>query len=432
MGFRFVTLYVTGLCAAVIVLMMVGMMMTGMYEALFLTLALSGLGGMVVTDIVRRRGWEQKISKQIGALVKGQNRLTQESARNRNDIDALKDGLADTAVAVQSQNKQARNAAASAEARMVKTIAQKLGALGHRPRDDVSSEISYGDDAKVVAFGPAKKKKKAAMKNTADAPYMSDEEFSDTVVLELLRDAVRRDRIDLFAQPVLRIPQRQTTGYELFGRVRARPGIYLPAERFVKLACQDELISVIDNLLLLRTLQLLRRTQKNPAAGTYFLNIAPGTLRDTKFMGDLLAFLGQYKTLARRLVFELSQVDLASLDERILPVLQGLSKIGCRFSVDHVVNGQLGIADLRRHCVSFLRLDARRLMEDASGREGMARLRRIKGQLEAAGIEIIVEKIESERDLREILDYGVDYGQGYLFGKPDFYSAYIKPDRRRA
>ena len=38
--------------------------------------------------------------------------------------------------------------------------------------------------------------------------------------------------------------------------------------------------------------------------------------------------------------------------------------------------------------------------------------------LERAGIQLIVEKIEKEEQLVDLLDYGINYGQGYLFGTP--------------
>ena len=42
----------------------------------------------------------------------------------------------------------------------------------------------------------------------------------------------------------------------------------------------------------------------------------------------------------------------------------------------------------------------------------------LKDALTRAGIDLVVEKIEHERTVRELLDYGVDFGQGYLFGEP--------------
>lgn len=37
---------------------------------------------------------------------------------------------------------------------------------------------------------------------------------------------------------------------------------------------------------------------------------------------------------------------------------------------------------------------------------------------------MIVERVETESGVRELLDFSVDYGQGYLFGKPDMYATY--------
>jgi cyclic-di-GMP phosphodiesterase TipF (flagellum assembly factor) len=42
----------------------------------------------------------------------------------------------------------------------------------------------------------------------------------------------------------------------------------------------------------------------------------------------------------------------------------------------------------------------------------------IKKWLDRDGLDLIVEKIKNEKQLVELLDFGIDYGQGYLFGEP--------------
>jgi cyclic-di-GMP phosphodiesterase TipF (flagellum assembly factor) len=42
----------------------------------------------------------------------------------------------------------------------------------------------------------------------------------------------------------------------------------------------------------------------------------------------------------------------------------------------------------------------------------------LKQTLDAAGIDLIAEKIETEQKLVELLEYSIDFGQGYLFGEP--------------
>jgi cyclic-di-GMP phosphodiesterase TipF (flagellum assembly factor) len=51
-------------------------------------------------------------------------------------------------------------------------------------------------------------------------------------------------------------------------------------------------------------------------------------------------------------------------------------------------------------------------------RGGVGRLKRMKSFMDSKGIDFIVTKIESDRELIELLDLGIDYGQGFLFGKP--------------
>ena len=65
-------------------------------------------------------------------------------------------------------------------------------------------------------------------------------------------------------------------------------------------------------------------------------------------------------------------------------------------------------------------------MKEAKTQSGFNRINRLKKHLDAFGIDMIVEKIEGEDMLRELLDFNIDYGQGYLFGKPDHSAAFHK------
>ena len=80
----------------------------------------------------------------------------------------------------------------------------------------------------------------------------------------MVRSAVRQEKIDMFVQPVMTLPQRRVKMIELFGRIRARSGIVLPAERYMKIAANDALQPMIDCRLLLGCLQLLRGSNAIP------------------------------------------------------------------------------------------------------------------------------------------------------------------------
>lgn len=419
-GLRIKVALITALCVAgaVLVLLIIGQHSTPDFT--FLMAALFALCGFLLFDILGRRGWEQTIMNEIRKLTQAQERLIREVAGNRNDIADIREGLSDTALAVEAQGRK-QDDISDIESRMIETIAKQLGSIGAARKN----ERRESDIVELTAKPPGTLRA-TKTGSTGTPPYAESGDYSDTVVLELLRHAVEHDQIDLFVQPIVSLPQRKSRYYELLGRIRARAGVYLPAERYMRLAEANNLVGAIDNLILLRCLQILRTMRREDAGTGYFLNIGEGTLRDSKFMNDLLTFVSQFRPLAQRLVFEMRQENVEKPDKRAEPIIRGLSQLGCRFSMDHIRRGDIDIDLLRQRRISFIKMDAGWLMNEATERGGIQRMKKLKHRLDAAGIDIVVEKIETEHDLRELLDFSIDYGQGYYFGKPDYYGAYLK------
>jgi cyclic-di-GMP phosphodiesterase TipF (flagellum assembly factor) len=190
------------------------------------------------------------------------------------------------------------------------------------------------------------------------------------------------------------------------------------------MAQKEHLVPAIDNLLLLRCLQLLRARGDDDTGIPYVLNVSGTTLNDRGFMGDLVNFLSQNRHMAKSLIFELPQDEIDGMDNELVPVLDGLSKLGCRFSMDRVHKRQIDINILKNRHIRFIKMDATWLLREGGTKTGYSRIVRFKKQLDTAGIDLIVEKIEKEQTLRELLDYNIDFGQGYLFGRPDVAAAF--------
>ena len=81
---------------------------------------------------------------------------------------------------------------------------------------------------------------------------------------------------------------------------------------------------------------------------------------------------------------------------------------------------------LAENGINFLKIDAGELVNLCRTEHGEMDLARFKSRLDRSGLELIVEKFETEQDLIELLDFEIDYGEGYLFGRPDLEMAYRK------
>ena len=245
------------------------------------------------------------------------------------------------------------------------------------------------------------------------------EDLDDGQVLDVLREGLRLDRVDVYLQPVVSLPQRKTRFYECFTRVRAEDGSMVVPEQYIELAHQEGLVTDIDNMLLFRCVQLIRRSQRRTNDGSVFLcNISHQTLADAEFFSDFVDFVAENDDLAPSLVFEFRQIDIESADESLRKTLKRLADLGFRFSLDQINHFNMNLSALARSHFRYLKLDAERILEHLENAGGENDIQELKQRLDKAGIDLIVEKIEREQQLRELLDFNIDYGQGFLFGEP--------------
>jgi cyclic-di-GMP phosphodiesterase TipF (flagellum assembly factor) len=257
----------------------------------------------------------------------------------------------------------------------------------------------------------------AAAGNKAPAPAAAPVRpvLAANEVLEVVRDALNEEKVDLFLQPIVSLPQRRRRYFECFSRIRAPDGSFILPEQYLDVAKRAGLMGAIDNMLLFRCIQLTRRARKGKLELGFFCNISGYSLADEGFFRDFLEFLGEYPELAQGLFFEFSQKDLTTgLDHR--DSLRRLANLGYKLSLDQVSNLDMDIGDLASLGFKFLKVDALQLL--GAVRAGDLDMGEFRLALDRAAIDLIIEKVESEDQLLEALDCRPDYGQGFLFGEP--------------
>jgi cyclic-di-GMP phosphodiesterase TipF (flagellum assembly factor) len=234
---------------------------------------------------------------------------------------------------------------------------------------------------------------------------------------EIARDALERRRVDLFVQPIVRLPQRRIEYLEIFTHLRARDGSLIRPPEFIEAATRAGLIPAIDNVMLSRCVEQVRRDLARNAGIGYFCNISARTLADTEFFPLFAQYLEANAQLSRHVVFELSQADFNTLPIGARRQIERLGAAGYRLSLDGVGSLDLDYLALARSYFGFVKIDAATLSPQI-GETPAVDVDALKARLGDAGIALIVEKIESEDVLLDLLDYYIDYGQGYLFGMP--------------
>jgi cyclic-di-GMP phosphodiesterase TipF (flagellum assembly factor) len=280
---------------------------------------------------------------------------------------------------------------------------------------EFASRISKSARAAQDQIGPQHTMRTGRRQGSADA-YLAT--MGEDDLLETIRASLEENRVDLYLQPIVSLPQRKLRFYEALSRLRAEDGSVIMPAQYIKVAAPAGLMSVVDNLLLFRCVQIVRRlTQKSSEIGV-FCNISGDTLADVEFFPQFLDYMQANRDLAGQIIFEFAQDAVLKAGPLGEQNLAHLAKLGFALSMDHVETLALDFVRLKSMGFRHLKVRADILTGGMNGAGAAVAAEDFKKLLSRHGLNLIAERVENEKTVVQLLDYTVDYAQGFLFGEP--------------
>jgi cyclic-di-GMP phosphodiesterase, flagellum assembly factor TipF len=241
---------------------------------------------------------------------------------------------------------------------------------------------------------------------------------SQAQILTMVKNAVEENRIDIYLQPMVTLPQRKVRFYEAVTRLRDDNDQIIAADEFIAVAETGGLIGRIDHMVMLRCVQVLRRLMvRNKDVGV-FCNVAASTLGNPTTFAQCLDFLEANRALAPSLVLEFKQATFRNLGATETEHLAALAQRGYRFSIDHVSDLRIEPRELADRGVRFIKVPASLLLDQRQTSASDIHPSDLSDLLGRFGIDLVAERIEGERAVVDLLDYDIRFGQGFLFAPP--------------
>ncbi|HEY7231594.1 MAG TPA: EAL domain-containing protein [Pseudolabrys sp.] len=237
-------------------------------------------------------------------------------------------------------------------------------------------------------------------------------------VADLISKTVEANRVDLYLQPIVTLPQRKVRYYEAMSRLRTEDGDIISAVDFVDVAERVGMMPKIDNLAVFRCVQVVRRLLLKSRDVGLFCNLSAATLNDAVMFQQLLDFMDANRVLAASLMFEFKQDSYRKFGPIEHECLASLAERGFRFSMDHVTDLHMSPNELAERSFRFLKVPAKLLLNKVAGVHSDIDPEDLADLLARSGIDLIAERIENEMTVVDILDYDVRFGQGFLFSPP--------------
>lgn len=178
------------------------------------------------------------------------------------------------------------------------------------------------------------------------------------------------------------------------------------------------LIDEFDYAVINRAIAKIRSMLKKGGSPGIAVNVSGRSLSSQGFIFELLALLRNNKDLTQYLSIEITEsATIHDLDALSL-VLEEVREIGFRVYLDDFGAGAAGFQYLKKLKVDALKIDGAYIRDALTSAEDRAFLRSMVGLCKDLGIVTVGEWVETQEHATLLRQMGVDYGQGYFFGKP--------------
>lgn len=240
--------------------------------------------------------------------------------------------------------------------------------------------------------------------------------FSDSLRRTLkeadqFRALVRGRKFQLQYQPIVHLGTRATHHFEALARLGDSAG---PAET-IRMAEELGLIEGFDLAVAEKTLRQLER----PGFGLtrVAINVSGASLANDDYVAGLLRMTAPTPAICRRLIVEVTETSAITDLEGANRRLKALQKAGIRICLDDFGAGAASYDYLRRLPADTIKIDGAFVKDLASDRSRtlITHLVKLAGEL---GMTTIAEMVETEEHAAIVQALGVEFGQGWAFGRP--------------
>ena len=218
--------------------------------------------------------------------------------------------------------------------------------------------------------------------------------------------------LDYHFQPIVSAVDGSVYAYEAL--MRSRTQTKISPLSIIKYAAMQERLSDIEQATFLNVLHFIDEHEASFGGARVFINSIPGVSVGESAVDELDNFLAAHSD---RVVVELTEE--AELKDSELEVLKNyFDKLNINIAVDDYGTGYSNVSNLLRYMPDFVKIDRSLLSEIHEYPQKQHFVREIIDFCHDNGIKALAEGVETEEELRTVINLGVDLIQGFYTAKP--------------
>lgn len=274
--------------------------------------------------------------------------------------------------------------------------------------DDIASGLSY-----TLRMFQKSEKGEFDLKNLATSFSSLIDQTADRV--RDFRRLVAAAEFDVAFHPILHTITGEIHHYEALVRFRKDASGVSPFET-ITFAEEAGLIPEFDLAMAGKVVAHLANIPDRYQAA---VNISGHSVADEKYLAGLDGLLQQNEWASDRVIFEITESARMADLESANKFIQRLRKDGYEVCLDDFGAGAASFQYLSTLEVDVVKLDGSAIQNAQKAAKGKAFLKALARFCTELGVHTIAEMVDSPQGLEFVRECGVEYVQGYLFGKPN-------------
>lgn len=241
----------------------------------------------------------------------------------------------------------------------------------------------------------------------------------DIYWVPLIRKALRENNLFLVFQPVVQLCDGNISHYEVLLRMRGENNEVITPDQFIPVAERTGLIHAIDLWVVEHAIDFLAAMPSYMSYVSLAINLSSTAFQYPDLLPTIRDKLELTWVEAGRLTFEITETAAVDNFEKTRHMINKIRALGCKFALDDFGAGFCSFNYLKTFPVDYVKIDGqfiRNLLENETDQILVKSMVEIAAKL---GKKTIAEFVESASTALKLKEIGVNFGQGYAFGKPD-------------
>ena len=240
-----------------------------------------------------------------------------------------------------------------------------------------------------------------------------------------LREVLDENRVMLCSQPVVRLRDRTAVHQEILVRILDRNGSMVLPGQFIEVAESLGMAQEIDLRVVSKVIDVLQGPEYRGRKSRFFVNLSRTSISDPHWVRRFHNMLAAARIDHSQLVFEITETAAMSSVDVTQEFITQMKGMGCRFALDDFGAGFSSFYFLKRFDVDYLKIDGSFVRDLATDNASRLFVRALCDVARGLNKQVIAEWVEDQAVMDILVEMGVQYGQGFLFARPQPFPAAV-------